>query len=100
MVVEGMEARDDGRSGTLEERVEGREEVRDDGGSGILEERVEEREEVRDDDGSGTLENGMKQNVDLAARKPQPPSDEGSLRLPGWVTSHFRAGLIVYLRRT
>ena len=56
VVVEGMEARDDGGSGMLEERVEEREEVRDDGGSGTLEECIEEREEVTDDDGSGTLE--------------------------------------------
>ena len=52
VVVEEMEVRDDGGSGTLEERVEEREEVRDDGGSGTLEERLEEREEVRDDGGS------------------------------------------------
>ena len=56
VVVEEMEVRDDGGSGTLEERVEERQEVRDDGGSGTLEERVEERQEVRDDVGSGTLE--------------------------------------------
>ena len=53
VVVEEMEVRGDGGSGTLEERVEEREEVRDDGGSGTLQ---EDREEVRDDEGSGTIE--------------------------------------------
>ena len=55
VVVGEMEVRDDGGSGTLEERVEERE-VRDNGRSGTLEERVEEREEVRNDGGSGTRE--------------------------------------------
>ena len=53
VVVEEMEVRGDGGSGTLEERVEEREEVRDDGRLGTLQ---EDREEVRDDEGSGTLE--------------------------------------------
>ena len=72
--------------------------MRDNGGSGTVE---EDREEGRDNGGSGTLEKEMKQNVDLAAMKPQqPPSNKGSLRSPGWVMSHFRAGSIVYLGRT